>query len=137
MASGLVPRMGTPAFQCLGELERRLSTELYDDTMGLFEMADLQNVFQGQGFEVQSIARVIIGTDSFRITIHNGFIAIGGQSLHRMNAAVIKLYALTDPIRTTAQNDNFLRSVGSASFSTSRYYRVCASNSAAQVSIRL
>ena len=96
-------------FQRLGELQRGLSAELDDDaqqgSIGLFGLEQLQHVFGGQGLEIEAIRSVVIGRDGLGIAVdHDRFDADLRQGEGGVAAAIVKLDALADPVRSPAQN---------------------------------
>ena len=100
-------------FQCMREFERRLAAELNDDAMQRAVLSlgidDFENVFAGQRLKIKTIGRVVIRRDGFRIAIdHDGLIASVMQRETCMAAAIVKLDALADPVRSTAENDDFV-----------------------------
>ena len=47
------------------EFEGGLTAELDDDAVGVFGFDDVEDVFSGEGFEVEAIAGVVVGRDGF------------------------------------------------------------------------
>ena len=77
--------------------------------MRFFRVADVEDFFQGQGFEIQAIAGVVIGRNRLRIAVHHDRLA--AEFLQRKRgvaAAVIELDALADAVRATAENHHLL-----------------------------
>jgi len=92
-----------------GKLERRLAPVLNDDTHGLFEFHDLQDILEGEGFEVETIGGVVIGGDGLGIAVdHDGLKAILAQGHGRMHTAVIELDALADSVGASPQHNHLL-----------------------------
>ena len=106
IASGEVPRIGTPASrQRHRELQRGLAAELHDDAGGLLALDNRHHVLEGERLEVEAIGNVVIGRDGFGIAIdHDGLEAGGLEREARMHAAVVELDALPDAIRAASEN---------------------------------
>ena len=99
--------------QCLRQLQRRLAAELHDHPVQravfLFDAQNFQNMFQRQRFEIQAVRGVIIGRHGFGVAVHHdGFIARSRQRIAGVAAAIVKLNPLSDPVRATAKDDDFL-----------------------------
>ena len=115
MASGVVPRMGTPAFfERAGELQRRLAAELHDDALEravrLLGVDDLQHVFGGERLEIEAVGGVVVGRHGFRVAVdHDRFIARVMQREAGMAAAIVELDALADAVGPAAEDDDLLR----------------------------
>ena len=89
------------------QLEWCLATELHDDSLGLFQVADVQDMLQGEGLEVEPIAHVIVCGDGLRIAVdHDRLIAHVLQGKGGLRAAVVKLDSLADPVRAATQDDD-------------------------------
>ena len=96
------------ALQIQRKLERRLTAVLHDHTRWLFYMDDFQYIFQRHRLEIQTIRGVVVGRNRFGITVdHDGFITVIAQRQCRMNAAVVKLNALSNAVRSTADHHDF------------------------------
>ena len=111
MASAEVPMMGKLCLRAElpAQIQWCLPTKVNDDSPRLFFGKNVQNVFEEKRFEIQLIADVIIGAHRLRVAIdHDGLKALFSQSESRMDATVIELDPLPDPVRATAQNDDFL-----------------------------
>ena len=82
-----------------GELERRLSTELDRHGVGLLALADREHLLQAERLEVQPVRGVVVGRDGLRVAVqHHRLVAERAQSLSRVDAAVVELDALADPV---------------------------------------
>ncbi len=98
-------------FEGLGQLQRGLPAQLDDHasywpsrSLGVI---DLQHVFQGEWLEVKPIRGVVIGGDGLGVAIdHHRFITGVAQCHRGMDAGVIELDSLPDPVRTRAQNQH-------------------------------
>ena len=74
-----------------------------------FQVADIQNVFKRQWLEVELVGGVIVGRDGLRIAVdHDRLVPFFGEAHHAMDAAVVKLNPLSDAVRSTTQDDDFL-----------------------------
>ena len=117
---GKIDRVGRGAedrnaliLQRLGELQRGLPAELDDDAVErparLLDMQDLQHVLNGERFEIEPIRRVVVGRDGLRIAIdHHRFVARLLQGVSGVDAAVIELDPLPDPVRPAAEDHDLL-----------------------------
>ena len=95
--------------QLARELQRRLPAVLDDHAVWLFNMDDLQHIFQRQRLKIQAIRGVVIGRDRLGIAVdHDRLIAGLAHGKGRLHAAVIKLNALTDPVGAAAQHHDLL-----------------------------
>ena len=91
--------------QRLGQLQRRLAAVLHDDAGRLFLEHDLQHVLKRQWLEVQPVGGIVVGGDRLRVAVdHDGFDAILAQCERCVDAAVVELDALADPVRTAAED---------------------------------
>ena len=94
-----------PAQQRNGEFQRRLSTELDHHAIGTLRFDHIENVLQGERFEVEAVAGVVIGGHRFRIAVHHH----RGDPLilpckGGMAAAVVEFDALPDSVGSTAED---------------------------------
>ena len=90
-----------------GKLERRLAAELDDDALRPFARADLQHLLGAKGLEVEPVGRVVVGGDGLGIAVdHDRLVAECAEGLHGVDAAVVELDALADPVRPRAENDD-------------------------------
>ena len=115
---GEVDRVGRGAenrdigrFQRLGEVERRLPAKLHDNAQDraapLFDAHDLHHVLGGQRFEIEPVRGVVIGRDGFRIAVDHDRLDAGfPQRVGGMDAAIIELDALADPVWSAAEDDD-------------------------------
>jgi hypothetical protein len=81
MTSGLVPMICTPAAaSSVGDVQGGLAAELDDDPFGLLLVVDAQNVFDGEGLEVELVRGVIVRGHGFGIAVdHDGLEALVPQ----------------------------------------------------------
>ena len=103
--SGLTLRRLQPAQQGQRQLERGLAAELNNHPIGALGFDHVEHVFEGERFEVEAIAGVVIGGHRLRVAVHHH----RGQPLvlkgkGGVAAAVVELNALADPVRTAAQD---------------------------------
>ena len=110
MDSGDVPIIGTPS-RCNSkrEVERSLAAELHDDAEWFFLPDNVNDVFEGQRLEIQTIRRVVIRRHRLRIAIdHDGFKTLFLEGERCMAAAIIEFNSLPDPIGSAAENHDLL-----------------------------
>ncbi len=94
------------------ELERRLAAVLHDHAERLFDVHDLQHILQGQRLEIEPVGRVVVGGHGLRIAVdHDRLVAVFAQRQRRVDAAIVELDSLPDPVRSAAQHDH-LAAVG-------------------------
>ena len=93
-----------PCFvQVFGKFQGSLTTQLHNYAFGLFEFNNLQKMFPIDRLEIEFICHVKIRRNSFWVTIdHNCLITRFFYRQKSVNAAIIKLNALPNPIRTRA-----------------------------------
>ena len=87
------------------QLQRGLAAELNNHPIGALGFDHVEHVFEGQRFEVEAIAGVVIGGHRLRVAVHHH----RGQPLLLQGkggvaAAVVELDALADPVGTAAQD---------------------------------
>ena len=88
-----------------GERERRLPAELHDHPFRLLELADVERAFQRQRFEIEPVARVVVGRHRLRVGIdQDGVVAKAAKGARRSRAAVVELDPLADPVRPGAED---------------------------------
>src|SRR5439155_12811637 len=49
--------------------ERRLTAELHDNTCGLLQLADVERALQRERFEIEPVARVVVGRHRLRVGV--------------------------------------------------------------------
>ena len=90
-----------------GELERRLAAELDDDAVRPLAVADLEHLLGPQRLEVEPVGGVVVGRDGLRVAVHHHrLVAERAERLRRVDAAVVELDALPDPVRARAEDDD-------------------------------
>ena len=93
----------------LCELQRRLPAKAHNHPYGLFLFADVQDIFEGQRFEIELIGGIVIGRDSLRIAVHHdGPEALFRQSHDPVHAAIVEFNSLTDAVRSAAEDNDLL-----------------------------
>src|SRR3989442_823030 len=91
------------------QLQRRLAAELHDDAERPLLLDDVQHVLERERLEVETVGGVVVGGDRLLIAVdHDRFHAELFQREGRVNAAVVELDALADPVGTRAQDDDLL-----------------------------
>ena len=112
MASGLVPTIGTPAsLSALARPERRLAAELDDDPGDraglLLGVHHLEDVLEGERLEVEPAARVVVGGDGLGVAVdHHRVVAGVAQGEAGVDAGVVELDALADPVGAAAEDED-------------------------------
>src|SRR5205809_7262394 len=95
-------------FQCVGEIEWRLSAELHDYAFGFFLIVNVEHVLKRERLKIKLVAGVVIGRNRFRIGIyHDGFETELAQSEGGMDAAIIEFDALAAAVGTAAEHHAF------------------------------
>ena len=103
-------------FERHGQVQWCLTAELNDEAVGLFDIVDVENFFWRQRFEVEAVARVVIGRDCFRVAVdHDGLDAEFLQRERGVAAAVIELDSLPYAIGAAAENHDLL-AIGGGGF---------------------
>ena len=96
------------------ELERRLAAELDDHAPRLLDVADREHVLERERLEVQPVGRVVVGRHRLGVAVdHDRLDALLAERHRRVDAAVVELDALADPVRAAAE-DHHLALVASA-----------------------
>ena len=89
------------------QLQRRLAAELDDDALGPLELDHAEHVVQGERLEVEAVRGVVVGRDRLRVAVDHHRVATGPAHRHRgVDAAVVELDPLSDPVRPRAQDDD-------------------------------
>src|SRR6516165_842355 len=113
------PRLSSNDADAIGlesicKVQRSLTTELHDCGPTFFMLVDIKNIFESQWLKVKFIARVVVGRNGFGVRVnHDGFKPFFSQRERGMNAAVIKLDTLTNSIRATPEDHDFLAGASS------------------------
>ena len=100
-------------FERVGELERRLATELDDHPVQgavlLLLGQDLHHVFEGERLEIEPVRSVVIGRNGLGVAVdHDRLVADVGQAETGVAAAIVELDALADPVGAAAEDDHLL-----------------------------
>ena len=87
------------------EIERRLSAELHDHALRLLLFVNVEHVLVRQRLEVELVARVVVGRDRLRVRVHHdGLDPKLAQRESGVDAAVVELDPLPDPVRAAAED---------------------------------
>ena len=93
--------------QAHGEVVGNLPAHRNDDAFGRFKFRYVQNRFQREFIEVQSIAHVVVGRNGFRIAVyHHAPVSFRLNGFNRADAAPVKLHRRPDSVRPGTENDN-------------------------------
>ena len=69
--------------------------------------ADLEHLLRAERLEVEAVRRVVVGRDRLRVAVdHHGLVAERPEGLGGMDAAVVELDPLADPVRAGAEDDD-------------------------------
>ena len=80
---------------------------MHDHAVGVLGLDDRSDMLEINRLEVQNIARVVVSADSFWVAvIHYRSYPHIAQSVAGVHAAVVKLYALPDAVRTAADDED-------------------------------
>ena len=91
----------------------RLAAELGNGAPAFLALVNVQHVFKRERLKVELVAGVVVGGDRFRVRVdHEGLEAVLLEGKGRMHAAIVKLDALADAVRTAAQNHDLLAVAG-------------------------
>ena len=87
------------------QIQRRLATELNDDTFRLLNVDDVHHVFERKRLEVESIGSIVVSRDRFGIAVdHDGLEAGLMQRKRSVTTAVVKLDSLSNAVWTRAED---------------------------------
>ena len=91
-----------------GELERRLAAELHEDAVGLLVVEHRRDVLERERLEVQAVRRVVVGRDRLGVAVDHDRLEAGlGERVAGVDAAVVELDALADPVGPAAEDRDF------------------------------
>ncbi len=91
------------------ELQRRLPAVLDDHADRLFLGDDLEHVLERHRLEVEAIRGVVVGRHGLWIAVdHDRLVAVLAHGEGSVDAAVVELDALADPVRAAAENHDLL-----------------------------
>ena len=103
VAEQLEPRAGDAG----RERERRLTAELDDHAFRLLELTDVECALERERFEIEPVARVVVGRHRFRVGVQQDrLVAEPSESQRRARAAIVELDSLTDSVGTRAEDDD-------------------------------
>ena len=89
------------------EPQRRLSAERDGDADRLLELADVEHVRLDERLEVEPVGGVVVGRDRLRVRVdEHRLVAELAQRLRGVDAAVVELDRLPDPVRPAAEHDH-------------------------------
>src|SRR5699024_6163050 len=95
--------------QFLSQFQSRLTSQLNNYTLWFLMTYDIIYMFPKNRFEIQFICRIKVRRHCLRVTVnHNGFVPALSSSKNTVHTTVIKLYPLSDSIRTGSEYHNFL-----------------------------
>ncbi len=87
------------------ELERRLAAELDHDAVGPLALADREHRLGVERLEVEPVGRVVVGRDGLGVAVdHHRLVAELAVRRDGVDAAVVELDALPDPVRAGAED---------------------------------
>ena len=94
------------------QVQWSLPAKLDDHSFGLLDVYDVHHIFERQRFEIETVRRVVVSRDRFRIAVdHDRFKAGIAQRKRRVTTAIVKLNALANAVWAGAQ-DHDLASIG-------------------------
>ena len=86
------------------EAQRRLAAELGHDALGLLAVEDGEHLLRRERLEVEAVGGVVVGRDRLRVAVdHHGLVAERAERLHGVDAAVVELDPLADPVRARSR----------------------------------
>ncbi len=110
---GAVDRVGGGAqnrrsgrLQAAGKVERRLAAELEDDAHRLLRLQDVEDVLQRHRLEEELVGGVVVGAHRLRVGVdHDALVPLLPQREGGVDAAVVELDPLADPVGAAAEDD--------------------------------
>ena len=111
--------------QPAGEIQRSLSAELNNDTLGLFLFDDVHHVLERERLEVETVGCVVIRRHGLGIAVdHDGLEIRVAECKTRMAAAVVELYSLPDTVRSGSEDHDLapFRRIGFTFFFVGRIH---------------
>ena len=89
------------------EPQRRLPAELGDDADRLLAVAHGEHLLRRERLEVEAVGGVVVGRDGLGVAVdHDRLVAERAERLGGVDAAVVELDALADPVRARAEDDD-------------------------------
>ena len=87
------------------ELQRRLPAELDHDALRPLAVADSEHRLDVERLEVEPVGGVVVGGDGLRVAVdHHRLVAELAERRDGVDAAVVELDALADPVRAGAED---------------------------------
>ena len=97
------------------EPERRLPAELRHDAVRPLAVEDGEHLLGRERLEVEAVGRVVVGRDGLGVAVdHHRLVAERAERLHGVDAAVVELDPLTDPVRARSRGSRRAASCRSA-----------------------
>ena len=91
------------------QFQRGLTAELHDDSVAFFAFVDMQDIFQSQRFKIKFVAGVVVRGNRLRIAAdHDRFISGFAECEGCVDTAIVELDSLSDPVRASAEDHDFL-----------------------------
>ena len=67
----------------------------------------MNHILSGQGFEIEFVGGVVVGRNGFWVGVdHDRLIAVFSEGEAGMDAAIVELDSLSDPVWATAENED-------------------------------
>ena len=106
IASNGVPRIAEAGpLDRARELERRLAAELDADADRLLALEHREHRLLVERLEVEPVGRVVVGRDGLRVAVdHHRLVPLRAEALRGVDAAVVELDPLADPVRAAAED---------------------------------
>ena len=93
--------------QTAREVQRGLAAELDDDTHRFLRLQDVENVLQRHRLEEELVGGVVVGAHGLRVRVdHDALVPLLAKSEGGVDAAVVELDPLADPVRPPADDDH-------------------------------
>ena len=87
--------------------------ELDDDAVGLFVVADVEDVFQRERLEEEFVGGVVVGGDGLGVGVdHQRFVADFAEGKGGVDATVVEFDALADAVGAATEDHDFLFGAG-------------------------
>ena len=88
-----------------GQCQRCLAAERHDHAHGILGRDHVGHVLGSERLEVEAVVGVVVGGHGLRVAVHHhGLVPGGPQGLTGVDAAVVELDALPDPVGTRSQD---------------------------------
>ena len=90
-----------------------MATVLNNHAQRFFFVHNFEHVLQGEGFEIQAVAGVVVGGHGLRVAIdHDGLVTVLAHGQGGVHAAVVKFNALADAVGAATEHHDFLALAG-------------------------